>query len=53
MWTITPNCIQIIIDALMVVGSPFFHRSGLALQVAGESDFKFGAGNRIQTEVFG
>jgi len=50
MWTITPNCIQIIIDEVMVVGSPFFHRSGLALQVAGEKDFKFGQeiGSRLK-----
>jgi len=50
MWTITPNCSLIIIDEVMVVGSPFFHRSGLALQFAGEKDFKFGLeiGSRLK-----
>ena len=50
MWTITPNCSHIIVDAAMVAGSPLSHRSGLALQVVGKRDFKFGLeiGSRLK-----
>ena len=53
MWSITPKYSLKIVDAVIDAGSSIFHSSGLALEVAGMRDFKFGAGNRIQTEVFG
>jgi len=50
MWTITLNCSLNIADPVLGAGSALFHGSGLALQVAGEKDFKFGQeiGSRLK-----